>query len=384
MTKTINLYTMKSKILSVALILLIFAGACNKSQKDSETQKKEAELNKLLAEHDALQEKINKLKTELGTKQDSGTRVAVEPIKLTEFNHFIEVQARVDADQSVDVYAEGVGGMVNQIMVKEGQAVNKGQYLAKLDDKVLQESLKSTQANLDFAKAMYEKQKALWEQKIGSEAQYLQIKSQKESLESSVAALKEQIDMAYIKAPVSGTVEEVAVKVGSLVGPGIAAFRVVNLSSLKVIADVAESYTSRVNKGDKVIVVLPDLKKEVEGVIDYSSKYINRTNRTFQVGVRLTSFDKDIKANMVAVLKIKDYSSPKAIVVPINAVQSDLKGYYVAVAKKNGDGYVVEHKNVSTGETYKGLIEIVSGLNQGDLLITSGYLDTEKGQAINF
>jgi RND family efflux transporter MFP subunit len=231
---------------------------------------------------------------------------------------------------------------------------------------------------------MYEKQKALCEQKIGSEAQYLQIKSQKESLESSVAALKEQIDMAYIKAPVSGTVEEVAVKVGSLVGPGIAAFRVVNLSSLKVIADVAESYTSRVNKGDKVIVVLPDLKKEVEGVIDYSSKYINRTNRTFQVGVRLTSFDKDIKANMVAVLKIKDYSSPKAIVVPINAVQSDLKGYYVAVAKKNGDGYVVEHKNVSTGETYKGLIEIVSGLNQGDLLITSGYLDTEKGQAINF
>jgi membrane fusion protein, multidrug efflux system len=378
---------MKTKVISIFIAIMIIAGSCNNDKKTKEEkirQGKEKELTQLLKQHDEISDKIKKLQDELSSKVDLGTRVAVATLKPTVFNHFIEVQGRVDGDKNVTVFAEGVGGMIDKIMVNEGQTVAAGQVLAKIDDKIYQDNLKASLSNLEFVTAMYNKQKALWDQKIGSEVQFLDIKSKKETLESAVSVIKEQIDMCLIKSPVGGTVEDMPGKVGQLVGPGVIAFRVINLSSLKVVSDLAESYTSRINIGDKVSVYLPDLHKEVEGKVDYCSKFINPTNRTFQVGARFLSFDNDLKANMIAVVRINDYKAMDALVVPINIIQSDLTGSYVVLAENTPQGNKAKRVAVTVGITYKGLTEIKSGLKQGDVLVTAGYLDLENGQAINY
>jgi len=378
---------MKYKIFSIFLAVLIIAGSCKNDkhpQEEKIRQGKQKELYKLLKQHDEISDKIKKLQEELSSKQDPGIRVAVTSLKPTAFNHFIEVQGRVDGDKNVTVFAEGAGGMIVSILVSEGQTVAAGQVLAKIDDKLYQDNLKANLSNLEYVTAMYNKQKVLWDQKIGSEVQFLDIKSKKEALESAVSAIKEQIDMCLIKSPVSGTVEDIPVKVGQLVGPGVIAFRVINLSSLKVVADLAEAYTSRINLGDKVTVYLPDLNKEVDGKVDYCSKFINPTNRTFQVGARFLSFDKELKANMVAVVRINDYRDPDALVVPINMIQSDQSGNYVVIAEKTPQGNKAKRVDVTVGETYKGMTEIKSGLKPGDVLVSAGYLDLENGQAINY
>lgn len=371
---------MKTKVLIIVLAVLVVA--CGKHDKQKE-------LAALRKQHDELSEKIKNLEEEIA-KGDStadsikGIRVAVDKLKATTFVHCIEVQGKVDGDESVNVFAEGTGGMIEQIYAKEGQFVAKGQILATLDDRIYQASLKTLETNLDLATTMYNKQKALWDQKIGSEVQYLSAKTQKETLENQVASLKEQISMCKIKSPISGTVEELDVKVGQLVGPGMIAFRVINLNNLKIAADLAEGYSSRVKEGDKVTVNLPDLKKDLMGTLSFSSRYINPINRTFSVNVRIPSSDKAIKANMIAVLKITDYKADNTYAVPVNVVQNDLKGTYVLIVDNSGKKPKASKAYVSVGETYRGLTEIKSGLKTDDLIITSGYQELEDGQSVAF
>ncbi len=368
---------MKTKIISLALIILMVA--CH--------QDKQAELVKMKKDRDALNEKIKTIEDELAKSDSSnlilGTRVAVTELKPSLFNHYIEVQGRVDGDENVNVSTQ-MGGIVNQIFVKEGDHVSKGQVLAKLDDKVLQKNLVELQTGYDFANSMYEKQKALWDQKIGSEVQYLTAKNNKEGLERRIATLKDQIAQMSITSPVDGNVEDIPLKVGQMMNPGLIAFRVVNFSTIKVMADIAEAYTSQVNNGDIVKVFFPDLKKEVVGKINFSSKFINPTNRTFSVTVRLADVDPNLKANMIAVLKINDYQDKNALVVPINEVQTDKLGNYVLIAEKTGNRDIAKRIPIVCGVTYQGLTEIKSGLKTGDLVISDGYLDIENGQIINF
>lgn len=374
--KNIKTNNMKTKILGIALAILIVA--CH--------QDKQTQLTNLKKQRDALNEQIKTLEDELA-KSDTGvvlgTRVAVAELKPTTFNHFIEVQGRVDGDENVNVGAQ-TGGIVDQIFVKEGDHVSKGQVLAKLDDKVLQKNLVELQTGYDFANNMYEKQKALWDQKIGSEVQYLTAKNNKEGLERKIATLKDQISQMSITSPINGTIEDIPIKLGQMLSPGLTAFRVVNFSTIKVVADIAEAYTSQVNDGDQVAVYFPDLKKEVVGKVNFSSKFINPTNRTFTINVRLSGVDPNLKANMIATLKINDYKNPSALVVPINVVQTDGNGSYVAIVEKTSKGNVVKKITVTPGIVYNGLSEIKSGLKEGDKIITAGYLDLENGQAINF
>lgn len=371
---------MKAKYLGILLLMIV--AACAKPDK-------KAQLVELQKQYDEISDKIKSLEDEIkkesgDTLKIKGNRVAINEISKATFIHCIEVQGKVDGDESVNVFSEGAGGIIDKIYVKEGQYVTKGQVLASMDDQVLQASLKSILPNLELATTMYNKQKALWEQKIGSEVQYLSAKTQKESLENNVATIKEQIDMCKIKAPISGSVEDIQIKIGQLVGPGIITFRVVNLSALKITAELAEGYSSRVNQGDNVTVTLPDLKKELNGKVDFSSRFINPVNRTFSINVRIPSTDKAIKANMVAILKIVDYRSDNAITVPINVVQNDQEGTFVFIVDKKGEQPIAKKAKVTTGETYKGMVEIKEGLKIGDKLITVGYLELENGQPIQF
>jgi RND family efflux transporter MFP subunit len=366
----------------LTFLLAILVVACGKTDK-------QAELTKLRKQQAALTQKIQKLEEEIASdttinNQPRGMKVGISEVTDSVFIHCIEVQGKVDGDNSVNAYCEGAGGIVEDILVTEGQSVKKGQILARLDDRIYQTQLKSAQSNLDYVTTMYEKQKKLWDQKIGSEVQYLNLKTQKESLEAQVATIKEQINNCRIISPISGTVEEISIKRGQMVSPAIIAFRVLDLSTLKIVADISEAYSSRIKPGDKVTVFLPDLNKEIIGKVDFSSRYINPTNRTFNVTLRLPSNDPIIKANMVAVLRIIDYQNPKAIVVGINQVQNDLKGKYVMVANKEGRYFVATKKYVETGEVYGGLTEIKSGLAKGDKVITIGFQDLEEGQIVYF
>jgi len=365
------------------VLLLTLLIACGKTDK-------QAELVKLRKQQAILAEKIKQLESELAAdtsikQAPKGIRVSVTEIHPSAFFHAIEVQGKVDGDNSVNVFCEGAGGIVEEIYVQEGQYVKKGQTLAKLDDAIYQTQLKTALSSLEYVTTLYNKQKALWEQKIGSEVQYLNLKNQKESLEGQVATLKEQISKCRIVAPIAGTVEDIPIKKGQMVSPAIICFRVIDLSSLKIVADVSESYSTRIKVGDKVTVLLPDLNKEITGKVDFCSRYINPVNRTFNVTLRIPSNDPVIKANMIAVLRIVDYQNPTALVVPVNVVQTDQKGKYILVAEPTADNsYVARKKYVETGETYKGLTEIRSRLKEGDKVITIGFQELEEGQFINF
>ena len=232
--------------------------------------------------------------------------VSVKPLSLTEFNHYLEVQGKIDGDDNVAVSPRNMG-VVTKIYVSNGDHVNKDQLLAQLDDEVLVKSQKELQSSLNFATDMYEKQKNLWDKKIGSEVQYLTAKNNKESLENKMVTLKDQIDMMRIKSPIEGNVEDVPIKIGQSVAPGMPAFRVINFSHVKVVAEVAEGYSAKIRTGDDVIIYFPDLEKEIKAKITFSSKYINPINRTFIVEVRLNPNEIEARANLIAVIRINDY-----------------------------------------------------------------------------
>jgi len=372
------------KTIKLSITALFIALAVVSCQQD-----KKAELEQLKKQKGEIVEKIKKLEIELGATTEDLSKiqiVTVEEMKAEEFRHFIEVQGRLDGEENVDVQPEGAGGTVQSILVQTGQYVSKGQTLAKLKDVGLQEQLKAMESNYGLVKENFDRQQRLWDQKIGSEMQYLSAKSNKESLEGQIAALKEQINMNTIKSPINGTVEEINIKVGQLSSPQlpIPAFRVVNFNTIKVKAEVAEAYSKKVTLGDPVTVNFPDLERDVDAKITAVSRYISPINRTFIVEVKLDPSKDGFKANMIAILKINDYKSEKAISTPVKYIQTDLVGDFVYIAQSKDNKYFAKKAFIKQGQSYNGVVEITEGLNAGDKIITSGYLDIEEGQAIRF
>lgn len=362
--------------------LVIFAMAMFACKPD-----KVAELNKLRKQHDEIAEKIKQLEKEIGDpqKEQKTLRVSIAPIQPTVFKHYIEVQGKLDGEDNVDVFPEAQG-VVSEVFVTVGQAVNKGQALARLDVGPANDQLKALETQYKFAKETFEKQQRLWDQKIGSEMQYLQAKTAKEQLESQLAATRKQIDMMTIKAPISGTVEEVNVKIGQFSSAALPTppFRVLNFGTIKVKAEVAEAYSKKVNVGDAVQVYFPDLDKEITAKITAASRFISPTNRTFTVEARLNPDKNGYKANMVAVLKITDYTANNAIVIPVNYIQSDPDGMFVYIADNKENKNIAKKLRIEQGQSYNGMVEITKGLTPGQKVITSGYLDIEDGETITF
>jgi RND family efflux transporter MFP subunit len=371
---------MKSNVLVIAAFVIL-AAACGGN--------KEAKLEALKTKRDKINLQIEKLQSEIAASADSGellaksTFVSVEEVIPTDFKHYIEVQGKLDGDQNLAIYPESMGNVV-EVYAKVGQHVLAGQVLARINDAAFQEQLKSLQTNYDFAVETFEKQESLWKQQIGTEMQYLQAKTTKESLESQIAGLKKQIDMTRIKSPISGNVEESMVKVGQAVSPSFPAFRVVNFGDLKVTADVAEAYNDKISTGDDVVVFLPDIKKEIDAKVTFCSKYIDPTNRTFTVEAQLKSASTNLKANMVAILKINDYRSRESYVLPVNLVRTDNSGQFVLVAASEANKFIARKQPIQTGQIYNGLAEIIKGLAPGQKVITGGYLNLNEGEAVRF
>jgi len=362
-------------------MLFVIAVACKPGDK-------KAQLEKLRTQQDELATQIDKLEKETGVKDSNVVKpvdVAVEAVKLGEFHHFIDIQGHIEGEQNIEVSPQ-TPGLVIKVNVKEGDPVVTGQVLAELDSKVIQRGLDEIKTQLSLATILYQKQKSLWDQKIGSEVQYLTAKSNKESLDKRLASMQEQLAMNKIKSPISGTVENIPFKIGQVVSPGLptSTIRVVNMSGVEVLADVAEAYTSKVKKGNQVLVSFPDIDESIAAKVTFTSKVIDQTNRTFRVEAHLVHSRADLRANMIANLKISDYINNKAIIAPINLVQKSFSSNYVMVAEQHGKKLVAVKRTIKLGISYNGTTEITDGLKVGDKIITAGYQNLKDGQLIKF
>jgi membrane fusion protein, multidrug efflux system len=375
-----------SSILLVAFALLISTTSCNKKDENSLAGKKE-KLTTLQKDQSKLTTDINKLKAEIEKLEPNKTEkiktVSVTPILASNFQHFVEAQGRLEAEHNVFVSPQ-MGGAITRVFVKIGDYVAKGQKVATIDNSILRNSIQEVQLQLETAKTIYERQKNLWDQKIGTEIQYIQAKASVESLERRIVTLRTQDGMNMVVTPISGVVDEVRLKEGEMAAPGLGILRVVNFNDLKVVANVPDTYAGTISKGDMVKIKFPDLQKEISARLSYVSQTINQASRTFTVEARVPVTDKNFKPNLTALVSINDQSTGGAIVIPQNYIQNTEQGSIVYVAVAEGNKKVAKAKLVKTGLSYDGKIEIKSGLTIGDALITEGYQEIVDGQTINY
>ncbi len=362
--------------------------ACGGEKKTDLASKKE-ELTKLKTEQADLNTKIRTLEGEvakLDPKKKEEARVkdvVVSPVTASTFKRYVELQGTIDAKNNVQVTPKGTGGNVTAVYVVEGSSVRAGQVMARIDDQILRTSVEEIKTQLSLANTVFEKQSNLWKQQIGTEIQYLQAKNNKEALERRLATIYSQLSQSNVTAPISGVVDKVFAKVGSTAGPGVPMFQVVNLSQLKVKANVADTYAGSVRKGDEVIVRFPDVNRELRTRINFVSTTVDPLSRTFTIEAPLPS-DNSLKPNMLAQIKINDLSKSNALVINQNLIQNTEKGQLVYVAVNEGGKKVAKSRKVTTGSSYGGQIEITAGLKSGDQLVTQGYQELTDGTPINF
>jgi len=371
----------------VVATLALFLAACGGEKKDSLAGKQE-ELAKLKSEQIEIDQKIKALEAEVAQldttakREDRAKAITVSPVVSENFKHYVEVQGTVDAKNSVMVSPKS-GGVLTAVYIKEGDNVRQGATLAKVDNSILQESIAEVKNQLSLANTVYEKQARLWEQKIGTEIQYLQAKNNKEALEKKIATLNTQLGQANIAAPISGVVDQVIAKVGEMASPGMPIARVVNLSNLKIVAKVSDSYVASIRKGDEVIVKFPDLNQEYKARVTFVSTTVDPLSRTFRIEANLPSSN-TLKPNMLAQVQINDATRKDAVVIDQNLVQNTENGSVVYVATTEGDRKVAKSRTVKTGLSYNGQVEILEGLKPGDQLITQGYQEVADGQAVTY
>lgn len=369
-----KLNTIKMKNAAVVIVLSTLIMACSAPDKKAELEKLKKQKTELETKIAALEEEVAKTDT---TVKEKIAEVVAEPIQPKVFKTYIDIQGKVDADENVALSTE-MPGTITKINVKVGDEVTKGQVLAETDSRAVQQQISDLQTSYELAKQVYEKQENLWKQKIGTEVQYLQAKTNKESLEKKMGTMQEQIRMSKIISPINGTVDNVNIKIGQMVAPGLNAISVINFSNLKVKADVAETYASRIKVGNEVLVQFPDMHDSVVSKVRYASRAISPLSRTFNVEVGLDN-NKEYHPNMVAKLKINDFQSAKPeIVLPVKYIQKGTNESFVMIAE---NGKAVK-RVVKIGREYSGNAEVLEGVKEGDLLITEGYDLVNEGDKV--
>lgn len=392
------------KLMVMASAVALFA-ACGGAKKDPLAEKK-AELEKLKSIQSTTNTNIQELEKEILAMDPNAIPakpklVALSSIAAGQFNHSIDLQGKIDAMNVVYAAPRGQGGIVKAVLVKNGDRVQKGQLLLRMDDVVQRQSLVAAeqqisgiQAQLDQANSIYERQQNLWKQNIGTEVQVLNAKTNAEALKSQLASaqaniklVKEQLNMANVHAEISGTVDQVNIKVGEFFSPQSAAMpnsgiRLVNNGDLKVTVMVPENYLGKINVGTALKVILPESNnREINTKVSVASKYIENTSRSFTVEGKLPN-DKDLRPNQNAIVKIQDYAAANVISIPLNTLQSDDKGKFVMVGVKEAKGMVARKRPVKIGQLYGAMVEVNDGLKVGDELIIDGYQSLYEGQAI--
>ncbi|GAA4939413.1 efflux RND transporter periplasmic adaptor subunit [Algibacter agarivorans] len=301
------------------------------------------------------------------------------------FNHFVELQGNVSTKQNVVIIAE-YGGVLKQVYVKEGQQVNKGQILAKIDDGGLSQQLAQLKIQSDLAKTTFERQERLWDQKIGSEIQFLQAKATYESQLQATKQLQQQVGKTVVRAPFSGTIDDVITDQGNVVAPGQSQlFRIVNLNDMYIETDVPERYVSDITKGKEVKVDFPVLGKKLEAKVRQAGNFINPANRTFKIEVAIPNKAMSaIKPNLTAKLNINDYTNEKAILIPQSIISENAQGqqYVYTITDKVENRAKVKREIIETGRTQGDYIEVLSGIQNGEEIIDEGARSVKNDQEV--
>ncbi|MGA9588510.1 MAG: efflux RND transporter periplasmic adaptor subunit [Salegentibacter sp.] len=371
--------------------LLISCGNKEKSVEDvidegnlSEIRSKKAELSEQQSE---LSSKIDKLDEAIKELDPNRNLTLVTTTKVTDalFKHYAEVQGDVATDQNIIIYPE-FSGVLEQVKVEEGEHVQRGQTLAVIDDGGLESQLAQLQAQETLAQTTFERQKRLWEQNIGSEMQYLQAKTNYESVKNSVDQLKSQLAKTVVTAPFSGIIDEVISDQGQVVNPGQnQLFRLVSLDNMYIDADVPETYLNSIEKGTDVKVQIGSIGKEFHGKVSQVGNTINPGNRTFNVRISIPNSKGLVKPNQIATIKLNDYSAKNAVVIPENVVQQNARGeslIYVIGEKTSDSTGFAQKTVVETGRVYNDSIEVKSGLEPGQTLILEGGKGLRDGQEV--
>ena len=388
-------------IISAAAVLL---SGCGNSKKDGHANlnDKKVTLEKLKTEKDKLDRKITSLEKDIAKLDTSAANaqktklVAVQTLATADFAHYIELQGRVDAENVSYITPRGAPGQVKAIYIKQGQKVKKGQLLLKLDDAVIQQNvvaarqgLQSIKTQLSYAKNIYQRQKNLWDQAIGTEVQLITAKNNVATLENQLQASRENVKSIQVQSNttmvysnVNGVADMMTVKAGELFGAaGSGVIKIVNNSLLKVISNIPENYLGTVHVGSTVIVQLPDISKTINSAVSFVGASIDIINRGFVVEAKLPA-DPALKPNQIALLKIKDYAAASSIAIPLNTLQNDEKGKFVMVANTESGKLIAHKRAVNIGLLNGDLLEIKTGLKAGDVLITEGYGSLYEGQLL--
>lgn len=386
---------MKKLAILISIPLLLLSCGNNNEEKSidqlienkdlTEIRAKKAELSK---EQSDLTQKLDKLDQAID-RLDKTRRldlVVTQKINDTLFKHYAEVQGDVATDENIVIYSE-FSGILQDLRVEEGQEVNKGQVLAKIDDGGLSSELAQLETQATLAKTTFERQERLWEQNIGSEMQYLEAKTNFESMQNSVNRLKSQLGKTIVRAPFSGIVDEVLTEQGEVVSPGQSQlFRLVSLKNMYVEAAVPESYLNNVRKGTEVIVEIGSLNREFEGKIRRVGNTINPNNRSFNIQVAVPNENGMLKPNQIATLKLNDYTEENAVIIPENALLKNAQGESVVFVFQDKEGEnnigTAKRQIVETGYSYDNLIEITKGLETGKTLIVEGAKNLRDGQEV--
>jgi len=394
----------KITTIGLSMLLVSFISSCTNSSKDAQLKDKKAQLEKLKSEQASIDSKIESLQKEIAVLDTSSAivanpkLVALSTVQKGDFKHYLELQGNVDSKNISYVTPSGQPGQIKSIYVKQGDKVHKGQLILKLDDAVAQQNVTaikqqmgSVKAQLGLAQSVYDRQKNLWNQNIGTEVQLLQAKTNVETLQNQLKAIEaqvktaqEQANQSNVYSDVNGTVDEITAHVGEtfngnpLTGGYI---KVVNETDLKITVTVPENYSGKVHKGSPVIVTIPDANETFNGTISFISQAIGDLNRGFTAEIKVPK-GLNLRPNQIAKVKILDYNAPGSIAIPLNTIQTGQEGKFVLLAGNEDSIMVAKKRVVTIGQFYGDSIEVKSGLQPGDKLITEGFQGLFEGDPI--
>jgi membrane fusion protein (multidrug efflux system) len=386
-----NTQYMNSKL--IVFLLVIGLWSCNSSNKTQNVNSsnieelrkalaiKQQTLKDLTTEIDQLSERI----LELDTVDKPRRLVTLDTVKTQEFNHYTDFQGTVQSEEVLRITSE-TGGRIIKLFIAEGQSVSRGQLIGKLDSETMSRQLEELETSLSLASTVYERQQKLWDQKIGSEIQLIEAKSNKERLEKSISTLKSQLAKANIFSPGNGIVEQLNVKEGEFLSPGMPMATVINIKKVKVVANIPESYIGMVSKGDKVTIKFPTLGTEIATRVNLIGKTISEGNRTFTVEAPINQVKEDwYKPNLLARMRINDFTTKNAIVLQAEQLQQESNGrHFVFVKGGNGDNPIAVKQYIEVDRIFEDKILVKNGLEAGDILIKEGARGLSNNELISF
>lgn len=379
---------MKKIIVLSAVSLVLFACANGAKTENLDDLIKNKNVKALTEKKATLQAEISKIETALATldTKKEEALVSVLTVKDTIFNHYLDIQGSVETKENILVQPE-YSGTLTSLTVKAGDRVSKGQILGRVDDAGMSQQLENAENQSSLAKTTFERQKNLWDKKIGSEIQYLQAQTQMISSQKAIAQIKAQLSKTVIRAPFTGTIDDVFAEKGQVVAPSVQGLmRIVNLGNMYVSTSVPESYIGKLKVGDQVDVYLTSLGKTYKGKVRQVGNFINPNNRSFGIEVSVPNPDNLLRPNQVAKLKITDYVNKNAVVVPTNVIQEDGKGnkYVYTVEGSNGKTGTAKKVVVTIGKSSDNVTEILNGLSANDVIVTEGVNTISEGMKLNF